>query len=49
MNDLSEEKGKINDKMLIENFIKKVSEAKNITQSFLNYSSIAIIVEEILA
>ena len=49
MNDLSKEKGKINDKMLIENFIKKVSEAKNITQSFLNYSSIAIIVEEILA
>ena len=49
MNDLSKEKGKINDKMLIENFIKKVSEAKNITQSFLNYSIIAIIVEEILA
>ena len=45
MNDLSKEKGKINDKMLIENFIKKVSEAKNITQSFLNYSSIAKIVE----
>ena len=49
MNDLSKEKGKINDKMLIENFIKKVSEAKNITQSFLNYSSIAKKVEEILA
>ena len=49
MNDLSKEKGKINDKMLIENFIKKVSEAKNISQSFLNYSSIAKKVEEILA
>ena len=47
MNDLSKEKGKINDKMLIENFIKKASEAKNITQSFLNYSSIAKKVEEI--
>ena len=49
MNDLSKEKGKINDKMLIENFIKKVSETKNISQNFLNYSSIAKKVKEFLA
>lgn len=49
IHDLSEEKGKINDKKLIENFIKKVSETKNISQNFLNYSSIAKQVEEFLA
>ena len=40
------EKVKINDKLLIEKFIKKVSETKNITQSFYNYSNIAKNVEK---
>ena len=39
-------KVKINDKLLIEKFIKKVSETKNITQSFYNYSNIAKNVEK---
>jgi len=44
--DLFKEKGKINDKTLIENFIKKVSSNNNITHNFNNYSNIAKKVEE---
>ena len=44
--DLLKEKGKINDKKLIEKFIKKVSTTKNISQNFNNYSNIAKKVED---
>ena len=44
--DLLKEKGKINDKKLIEKFIKKVSTTKNISQNFNNYSNIAERVED---
>ena len=44
--DLFKEKGKINDKKLIEKFIKKVSTTKNISQNFNNYSNIAERVED---
>jgi len=41
MRDLWQEKDKLNDKKLIEKFIKKVCETKNIFKNFYNYSSIA--------
>ena len=48
ISDLCKEKDKINDKKLIEKFIKNVSETKNISQNFYNYSRIAKKVEEFL-
>lgn len=41
MRDLWQEKDKLNDKKLIEKFIKKVCETKDISKNFYNYSSIA--------
>ena len=41
MRDLWQEKDKLNDKKLIEKFIKKVCGTKNIFKNFYNYSSIA--------
>ena len=41
MRDLWQEKDKLNDKKLIEKFIKKVCETKNIFKNFCGCSSIA--------
>ena len=46
---LGEIKGKKNDKELIKDFIKKVSETNNISQNFYNYVNIANKLKEIFA